>query len=256
MSAGNEPNEHLEPATHSGAKAHATNNRLFGVTMALIGVLVAFCAAMVGSERNELTKSMIKQTQAHADFTAASTKFRLIMIELEKQHARVATARDPAGGWSPVQRFVELSDDYGHERDFSKRWADSYEPLVNAHFEGAEGYERAQLMAEIGIVTASLAVLLASRAAWCLSLILSGACVVQVARTYLPTEREVKKAEEEIGRTSREYAKLRSVHLGANEDEQAVSQFDPDNKLRGARKTVLDSKEGDSSPEKEQRRSN
>ena len=66
--------------------------------MALTGVLIAFCSAMVGSERNELTRAMIEQTQAHSDYTVASTKLRLIMIEIEKQHARIASARDPQGG--------------------------------------------------------------------------------------------------------------------------------------------------------------
>src|SRR5947207_12464218 len=96
--------EHAEHAAHGGHEhvhehgtegAGANHHKLFGVTMALIGVLIAFCSAMVGSERNELTRAMIKQTQAHADFTAASTKYRLIMIEIEKQRARISTQRDP-----------------------------------------------------------------------------------------------------------------------------------------------------------------
>src|SRR6059058_5997946 len=113
--------EHAEHAAHSSHHHHdehehssgsGGSGKLFGVTMALIGVLIAFCSAMVGSERNELTRSMIEQTQAHADFTAASTKFRLIMIEIEKQRARLSTQRDPAGGFSPVERFIALSQDY------------------------------------------------------------------------------------------------------------------------------------------------
>src|SRR6266496_4699666 len=101
--------EHAEHAAHAGhgegEHKHEgfSQNKVFGVTMALIGVLIAFCAAMVGSERNELTRAMIEQTQAHADYTSASTKFRLIMLELEKQRARVAAARDTPGGWSPVE---------------------------------------------------------------------------------------------------------------------------------------------------------
>ena len=58
--------------------------------MAMIGALIAYCAAMVGSQRNELTKTLIEQTQAHADYTAASTKFRTVMLELEKQQGRLA----------------------------------------------------------------------------------------------------------------------------------------------------------------------
>src|SRR6266567_8627396 len=86
--------EHAEHASHKGGHDSGSHNKLFGVTMALIGVLIAFCSAMVGSERNELTRAMIEQTQAHSDYTGASTKYRLVMIELEKQRARVLAARD------------------------------------------------------------------------------------------------------------------------------------------------------------------
>src|SRR5579862_2502141 len=147
--------EHAEHAAHGGEHGHdeaGNSHKTFGVTMALIGVLIAFCSAMVGSERNELTKTMIKQTQAHADFTAASTKYRLIMLELEKQRARISAQRDPAGGFSPVERFIDLSQDYSKERGLSKKWSESYEPLVDAHFDAAEQYEHAQVVAEIGIV--------------------------------------------------------------------------------------------------------
>jgi hypothetical protein len=240
MSGAHETLERAEHASHAGGH-HLANNKLFGVTMALIGVLIAFCAAMVGSERNELTKAMIKQTQAHSDFTAASTKYRLVLIELEKQHARVASARDTPGGWSPVQRFVELAGDYGDERTFSKKWADSYEPLVNAHFDAAEGYERAQLIAEVGIVLASLGVLLASRTAWLFSVLLSAGCVIQVARTYFPTRHEVGEAEAQIAQADEAYAGLRKAHVGANEDEKAVAQFDPDGKIRAARQARMNS---------------
>src|SRR5436190_8705690 len=118
--------EHTAHAGHGHGDDHAhgggagASNKIFGITMALIGVLIAFCSAMVGSERNELTRTMIEQTQAHADFTSASTKLRLIMIEVEKQHARIASARDPQGGWSPVPRFIELAGDYTKERNHAK----------------------------------------------------------------------------------------------------------------------------------------
>jgi hypothetical protein len=246
MSGAHEKLERAEHASHAGG--HGVSNRLFGVTMALIGVLIAFCAAMVGSERNELTRAMIRQTQAHSDFTAASTKYRLVLIELEKQHARVATARDTPGGWSPVQRFVELASDYSDERGLSKKWADSYAPLVEAHFDAAEGYERAQLVAEIAIVLASLGVLLASRTAWLLSVLLSTGCVIQVARTYLPTRHEVREAGEQIAQAEEAYGKLRRAHVGNHEDEKAIEQFDPDGKIRAARQARMESLEPATGP--------
>jgi hypothetical protein len=250
MPGAHEKLEHAEHAAHS-AGHHSGNNKLFGVTMALIGVLIAFCAAMVGSERNELTKTMIKQTQAHSDFTAASTKYRLVLIELEKQHARVATARDTPGGWSPTQRFVELASDYGAEKGLSKNWADSYEPLVEAHFDAAEGYEQAQLIAEIGIVLASLGVLLASRAAWMLSVLLSAVCVLQVGRTFLPTRHVVNETDEKIVQAEKAYSALRKAHEGTQEDEKAIEQFDPDRKIRTAREARITLSRTEPTPHKE-----
>lgn len=228
--------EHAEHAAHSSdhGESHAGHNKLFGVTMALTGVLIAFCSAMVGSERNELTRAMIEQTQAHSDYTAASTKLRLIMIEIEKQHARIASARDPQGGWSPVPRFVKLADDYTKERNLAKNWADTYHPLVEGHFDAAEGYERAQLIAEIGIVLASLAVLLTSRPAWMLSVILSVFCVGQLGRTFIHTSNVVRVSHEKIHKAEEAYTELRKGHVGENDDEKAIDRVDADGTIRAA----------------------
>jgi cell division protein FtsB len=156
------------------------------------------------------------------------------MIELEKQHARVAAARDPQGGWSPVPRFIKLAGDYTKERNLAKDWADAYHPLVEGHFDAAEGYERAQLIAEIGIVLASLAVLLSSRPAWMLSVILSGICVVQLGRTFIHTSSVVRDSHEKIHQQEEAYSELRKGHVGENEDEKAIEQLDADGSIRAA----------------------
>jgi hypothetical protein len=230
MPGAHEKLEHAEHAAHGGG--HGGSSKLFGVTMALIGVLIALSGAMVGSERNELTRAMIEQTQAHANWTSASTKFRLIMLELEKQRARVASARDTPGGWSPVERFIELASDYTAERRVAKTWSDSYHPVVEAHFEAAEGYEHAQLIAEVGIVLASLGVLLASRAAWLISVILGVLCLGQLGRTYVPTQRVIQKALVNVRHAEEAFDDLRKGHAGANEDEQVIARLDPDGKMR------------------------
>jgi hypothetical protein len=233
MSGAHEKLERAEHASHAGGH-HSSNNKLFGLTMALIGVLIAFCAALVGSERNELTKTMIKQTQAHSDFTAASTKYRLIMIELEKQHARVASARDTPGGWSPVQRFVELAADYGDERNLSKKWADTYEPLVEAHFDAAEGYEHAQLIAEIGIVMASLGVCSPVEPLVGFGISLDRLCSAGWAHlSSHPARCPNCRVADQPRRGG--VCRLRKAHVGANEDEQTVEHFDADGKIRAAR---------------------
>ena len=240
MSEAYEALEHAEHAAHAGGHDHEPvggkshgPGKLIGLTMALIGVLIAFCAALVGAERNELTRTMIEQTQAHSDYSSASTKFRLIMLDLEKQRGVPAVASPDGGEDRPVlRRLLRLYSDYSKERQYSKEWSDSYNPLVQAHFEGAEGYEHAQLIAEIGIVLASLGVLLASRSAWMLSLVLAAVCVVQLGRTALHTRHEVAESAEHVHHGEEAYQDLRKAHTGANEDEKTVEALDPGGKLR------------------------
>ena len=246
--------EHAEHAAHAGGHSHANPEgkphgpgKLIGLTMALIGVLIAFCAALVGGERNELTRSMIEQTQAHSDYSSASTKFRLIMLELEKQRgAMVASANAGGAASNPVlPRFLRLYTDYSKERALSKDWSDSYDPMVQAHFEGAEGYEHAQLIAEIGIVLASLGVLLNSRSSWLISVVLAVVSVVQIGRTELRTRHEVTEATEHVHHSAEAYHELRKAHTGANEDERTVEALDPGGKLRAANETIVIASQGE-----------
>ena len=253
--------EHAEHTAHAGGESdHASSGghkahgpgKLIGLTMALIGVLIAFCAALVGSERNELTRTMIEQTQAHSDYSSASTKFRLIMLELEKQRGALAVspslATASAGGTTDqtvLRRFLRLYGDYAKERALSKEWSDSYGPLVQAHFEGAEGYEHGQLIAEIGIVLASLGVLLGSRSAWLLSVALALACVVQLGRTNLHVRHEVGEAAGHVHHGEQAYHDLRKAHTGANEDERTVEALDPTGKLRAENATTMAANAGD-----------
>jgi len=231
--------EHAEHAAHAGhghghehGNSEGGSNKIFGITMALIGVLIAFCSAMVGSERTEFTRAMIRQTQAHADYTAASTKYRLIMLELVKQQARISTQRDPAGGFSPVARFIDLSQGYSKERALSKDCSDSFEPIVQTHFDAAEQYEHAQVVAEIGIVLASLAVLLSARPPWMLSVLLSVICIVMLGRTYFHTHRIVDVEEVKAERAKEAYDGYRKVHTGGTEDKEIIERLDADGSIR------------------------
>ena len=84
-----------------------------------------------------------------------------------------------------------LSDDRRHLQatTWQKRSedAEAYDDVIEAHHESAEWFERAQLCAEIGIVIASIALLMASRGVWAVSLLigLSGALII--GYTFLHT---------------------------------------------------------------------
>lgn len=235
MSEAMEALEHAEHASHA-AHGHDSGKapaKLIGLTMALIGVMIAFCAAMVGGERNELTRTMIEQTQANSDASSASIKFRIIMLDLE-QFRGIATTASTESPSPMLRRFIRLYSDYAQERKLSKSWADSYDPLVQAHFEGAEGYEHGQLIAEIGIVLASLGVLLGSRPPWLLSIVLAALCVFQLGRTYMHTRNEVTEGLVRVHQGEEAYKELRRAHSASNDDELTVEALDPGGKIRAS----------------------
>jgi hypothetical protein len=224
--------EHAEHASHEGGHGHGGGNKIFGVTMALMGVFIALCGAKVGSERDELTRELMKQTQANGYYTSASTKYRVILIELEKLHAGDISQMDEARKAGLEHRFIELAMDYTKERTLSQKWEESYKPLVDAHFSASERYDHAQLFAELGIVMASLAVLLASRPAWKISVVLGVLCMLQFGYTYFTTRKEVHKSEVQVEIEHDAYWDLRNAHVGANKDEKVLEELDPGGKIR------------------------
>jgi hypothetical protein len=234
--------EHAEHTAHGGGHGHhGGGNKSIGVTMAIMGALIAFCAAMVGAERNELTRTMMEQTQAYTNYTAATTKFRLIMLELEKQRGKLAVLKAseaPAAAnamdMKVVQKFLVLSTHYSMERKISKGWSESFHPLVEVHFMAAEDYERAQMIAEFGIVLASLAVLLGNRPIWMVSMVLAVACVGQLGYTSLKTRRAVAHGVEEVHHVEQDYERLRTHLAAMNEDEQTLEELDPGGAIRQA----------------------
>jgi Domain of unknown function (DUF4337) len=215
------------------AKSIAVSSKHIGLTIALIGVLIAFCAAMVGSEQNRLTRTMTEQTQAHSDYSGASTKFRVVMDDLEKLRIQSSPeSMTAAAQLQELKRFLRLHLDYSRERDSAKRWADTYQPAIEAHFDAAEGYDNAQLFAEIGIVVASLAVLLSNRTAWVLSILLAVISIGVLTSTFLKTRRTVSNAVGNIRQAENAYQQLRKAHLAAKGDERILEEVDPGGKIR------------------------
>lgn len=200
----------------------------FGITLALIAILVALCAAMVGSERNQFTRAMLEQTQAHDAFTSASTSTRIASFDLEHQRVgdepKPGRENDPSG----VSRFIELS----HERDLAKEWDDSYPPVITGHFAAAQSFHQAQLLAEIGIVIAALALFFASRPAWLASVILSCLSLGLLGYTIIHTSNLVAPASEKVETARKSYDQLRAFHNTGREEQQAIDRLDPDGSIR------------------------
>ena len=230
--------EHAEHTGHAGGGHDGTHGhggtqrsgKLIGLTMGLIGVLIALCAALVGGERNEMSRSMIEQTQATSDATSASIKYRLVMIAVEQIRQQPKDSASPA----LRERFVQLFDDYNRERKITAAWSSAYQPLVDAHFSGAEGFEHAQLVAEIAIVFASLAVLLTNRLAWIVSIVLAVGSIGLIGKTWVETRAHVAAVESVIEKHHEGYIDLRKAHTGDNSDAIAIDALDPDHSIRKA----------------------
>jgi len=203
-----------------------------GLTIALIGVLIALCASMAGSEHNELTRTMTEQTQANSDYSGSSTKFRMVMVELEKLRHESLLGSIDAGFGPELKRLLRLYLDYSRERDFARHWLDSYQPAVKAHFDATKGYDHAQLFAEIAIVVASLAVLLSNRPAWIISIVLGVICIGILTSTFLKTRHAVGHAVGNIRQAENAFRQVRESHLGSSGDERKLEELDPGGKIR------------------------
>jgi hypothetical protein len=206
--------------------------------MAVLGVMLAFCAAMVGSARTELIATMVEQSSKFSLYQTESMKLRVMQADVEMLHALTPNAAQLAqfenalkqvrrvagtGDSEDVQELkaaialstreiakllspdaedeahlAKIARRYEHDMREAKEDAECYEDKIHAHFSAAEWYERAQLCAEIGIVIASVALLLGSRTAWMASLVFGIACAGILAQTYVRGARALAAADRKI----------------------------------------------------------
>jgi hypothetical protein len=271
MSGAHEMLEKMEEAAHAGGGGHGHGHgasggpgKMIGITMAILGVMLAFCAAMVGSARTELIKSTIEQANLWSIYQSESTKYRVMEADYEMLHALTPNKAEikkfeeklagvkRAGGKADDEdtaeikeaihvATVELADvltpdkededrikalgqKYKHDMVEAKEDAEAYDEAIDAHHEASEWYERAQLCAEIGIVIASIALLMASRAVWIVSVIIGLAGGGIVGYTFTHTSKILKEAEKKI-----EEAKKRTAEI-EKDDEDADGDGKPDEK--------------------------
>ena len=243
--------EHQEPGHEPGGNTDhvKARGRLIGLSMALLGVMLAFCAAMVGSERTDLIKATVDQSNKLGVFQAKSTKYRVMQADLEMLHALTPSKAETkkfeanlaavkrVGGKADdedtaelkegihvatteiadlltpdaedEQRISGLAAKYARERAEAKEDADAYDGRIEAHHRAAEGFERAQLCAEVGIVIASIALLLSSRAIWAVALIFGIAGAGFVGTTVTGTRAALADADRKIAEAAKNAAAIR-----------------------------------------------
>jgi hypothetical protein len=249
MSEATEMLEHMEHAGHGGGHGDGKGpGKQIGITMALLGVMLAFCAAMVGSERTELIKTMVEQSNKYGIYQSETTKLRVIEGNLEILHAltpskeeaakldRTLRGKSRSSGKADDEDTAEIKDliassmddmadllspdgsDILHFENLAKRFtvdvkeakedAEAYEGAVRTHERASELYERAQLAAEIGIVVASVALLMASRKVWAISVISGALGLATVGYTAYTTHEGLAAAEAKIEEASKREASM------------------------------------------------
>src|ERR1039457_4247698 len=170
--------------------------------MAILGVILAFASAKVGGERTLLVKTMVEQEDAHMRYVTQDLKHRIAVISLRQLRAMLPAPAATRQATTTVngKEMVALARTvlrYYRESQAAGRWADAYTPAIQAHGEGQEYYEWGMLCAEIGIVIASVSLLLRRRSAWYLSIALGVAAMVVLLVTYNHTAPIVRAIEDE-----------------------------------------------------------
>lgn len=258
--------EKIEHAAHAQHGGHASHDggvgRLAGITMAILGVMLALCAAMVGGERTALIATMVDQSNTYGKYQAQRMKFRMTMTELGTLHALSPSHKDLAAfedtlakteagsnakagddatvgaigkstaalvailqpRTSDIERTMKAAKRYNEQLEAAEKWAESYDEAVEAHFEASEHYEWGQLAAEIGIVVASVALLLSNRKAWYVSVAMGVLGAAALGSTYVTTRSHVRHAEEEIAQTKAKYGELRHAGEGKDDDAELLDE--------------------------------
>jgi len=245
--------EHMEHAGHGGGHGDGGKGgpgKMIGITMAVLGVMLALCAALVGSQRTELIKTMVEQSNKWGIYQSESMKFRVIEADAEILHAITpskaevkkfedalkevrshsgksddedtaelkdaidVSTRELADILSPDKEdedhFAALRLAYKHDMAEAKEDAEAYDGAIEAHQEAAEWYERAQLCAEIGIVIASIALLLGDRKVWSVAVVIGAVGAVIIGTTAVRTGGQLAAAEKKIEDAAKNVASIES----------------------------------------------
>nr|HEX4317972.1 DUF4337 family protein [Kofleriaceae bacterium] len=259
-----EVTEMLEHAEHAGHGGHDGGGhgkgiaKYVGITMAVLGVLLALASAFVGGTRTDLISTMVKQTNVAMRYQATATKFRMLQANLLQLNALLpgdaaafgklegdlhaaegALTTPEAQNTAKVVRsfhdqlfmtvvptssdlhaFVTLARSYKEEAKAAQQWQESYDEAIEAYEEAGEHYEWGMLAAEIGIVIASIALLLSSKPAWLVAIALGGVCIVSLVVTNIQTRGTLRKTNDEIAESAKNYSEKAAEDKAEKADEE------------------------------------
>jgi hypothetical protein len=258
-----EIHEQIEHAGHAGHEAGSSRLPQFiGITIAILGVLMALCSAQVGAARTELIATMVEESAAKAKYMAIANKYRSLQATLQQLHALMpsvdylkqknaelkaieAEVKNPdvrntikasqlgtdkilntvIPTDNDVKRFLGLIHRIREENEAAKVWSESYHEAVTVHADTAERFEIAMLGAEIGIVIASVSLLLVkkptfARGAWSLAIVLGVLSMGLAIGTKINNTHILHSAEEKITTSEHRVASLNRDAADMAEDKK------------------------------------
>jgi hypothetical protein len=113
---------------------------------------------------------------------------------------------------------------YYSESQAAVEWDIAYTPAIQAHVEGQEYYEWGMLCAEIGIVIASISLLLRKRVFLYLAIALGVASVAVLIFTYSKTEPVVRAIEERTAEAAKVYGTMRAADKTTTADDMLTKE--------------------------------
>jgi hypothetical protein len=256
-----EIHEHIEHAGHGGG-AQGKLPQWIGITVAILGVLMALCSAQVGAARTELIATMVEENGAKTRYLSVANKYRTLQAQLQQLHAAMpdpevlakkngqlktlmADVKNPdtvqgiraaelqtekilntvTPTESDVLRFLSLLDRIREEAEAAREWSESYHDAVQAHANTSERFEIALLAAEIGIVIASVGLLLSrrvafARGAWGIAVVLGLLCLCIAGATKVINTRTLHDAEAKIQTSEHHYTSMNKDEEDTVEDKK------------------------------------
>lgn len=227
MAGSHEAMELAEKAAHAAHGGGHGGDRLgmwIGVTMAMLGVLLALCSAFVGSERTQLLSKMIEEEHAHAKYQAQDVKHRMAFLTLSQAHALAFGGEAGKVNKADVLVMANTVDRYLEESALAKAATNSYQTVVRLHMEAQEGYEHGLLAAEIGIVVASVALMLRMRSVWLVAVAMGVLSAALAASTHTRSGREMQESLDKIAKATKTYDDKRLANKTTEQEKRTVEE--------------------------------
>ena len=188
MEEGPEPQEWVERAAeehhHNQEHAHAEGakpaSRASAVTAATLAVLAAIGSLFSGHAANQAILAQSKATNQWAYFQAKSTKGHLYEVagDLVKALGPSAGKADDARAATALTRFTEQEGRYTQEKEEIRRAAEKLEDESREELHQHNRFASGVALLQVGIVLASISILVRYRALYIMSLLAGAVGVV------------------------------------------------------------------------------